>query len=241
MRNSVGIARFSGPAASPVDVVAVGDARWCASMLKPLYFWAAARLAPFADDRLRWRMLAAPAVTTSANDPTTEVWETVGEHALLAELRRISGVAFSDADQVGHPWGRVPVTAAQLAGAYAALAADPGDVAAELRGYLLAVPDEQTFGVRAAFAERIGVAPGEVMAKSGWFSAPEETGIRTHSVALHGGPGRFTGVAVTTFVETTPTARATYAATYADGPEVLPIHRATAGELLVDAVRRAWQ
>lgn len=44
----------------------------CASVLKPLYFWAASTLPAFRDDADGWAELAEPAVTVSSNDPTVE-------------------------------------------------------------------------------------------------------------------------------------------------------------------------
>lgn len=45
----------------------------CASLLTPLYFWAASSHLRFVTDRAAWWRLAEPAIVVSADDPTVEL------------------------------------------------------------------------------------------------------------------------------------------------------------------------
>src|SRR5690348_6712082 len=67
----------------------------CASVLKPLLFWAARSLPPFRDDPDRWRRLAEPAVTVSDNAATVEAWRACGGRSLLRELSTMSSVTLA--------------------------------------------------------------------------------------------------------------------------------------------------
>jgi hypothetical protein len=211
----------------------------CASVLKPLLFWAAAGLPPLRDDPESWAVLAKPAVTVSANDPTVAIWQEPGPDALLDRLGALGGTRWGTDPAATPTFGKVMVRAAEVARGYAALAvaarsADP--VAEQLLGWMRDVPEEQTFGARAEAAAALGVDPATVATKCGWFGDDDETVLRTHAVTvclLPGGSVR--GTAVLTAVPFDAAARAVYAAAYQDGPEVLPMHAARAGRLIAEA------
>ncbi len=206
----------------------------CASLLKPLYFWAAATLPGLSDDRETWARLAEPAVTVSANDPTVSLWNSCGPDALLDGIARLTGQRWSSDPTADRTFGRVMVCADGVARAYAALAvaarADNA-VAGRLLAWMRRVPDRQTFGARVAAVERLAAAPPDVAVKAGWFVDADETALRTHAVTVTVAPdGTVHGTAVLTAIPVSAAVRAGYAATYVHGEEVLPIHWEHAAE-----------
>jgi hypothetical protein len=124
----------SGPPPRAVSVVHGLDRLRCASLLKPLYCWAAA--AHVADQGF-WRHHAEPAVITSSNSDTRALWMAVGPRVILAELRRRCGVSWRPANGDPSRFGSVEVAAAEVADAYAALSqsALAGDPVAGRRGH----------------------------------------------------------------------------------------------------------
>jgi hypothetical protein len=226
------------PADTEPQIVALGAADRpvrCASVLKPLYFWAAASL-PDSGDQAAWARLAEPAVTRSANQPTVTIWERCGPAALLDGIGRLTGVRWRSDPTAPRSFGRVLVTADGLARAFAALAVaaradDP--IATQLLGWMRAVPERQTFGARAAAAERLAVAPEHVAVKTGWFIDADETALRTHAVTISLTPdGTARGTAVLTALSVSEAVRTHHAATYLHGDEVLPIHWEHAAETI---------
>lgn len=206
----------------------------CASLLKPLYFWAAATLPGLSADREAWASLAEPAVTVSANGPTVSLWNRCGPDALLDGIAHLTGQRWSPDPTADRSFGRVLVSADGVARAYAALAvaarADSA-VAGCLLAWMRRVPDRQTFGARVAAVQRLEAAPHEVAVKSGWFVDADETALRTHAVTVTVAPdGTVHGTAVLTAIPVSASVRAGYAATYVHGEEVLPIHWEHAAE-----------
>jgi hypothetical protein len=208
----------------------------CASVLKPLYFWAASTLPAFRDAPDRWAELAEPAVTKSANDPTVAIWRSCGPDALLDAIARLTGVTWQSDPSAERSFGRVLVRADEVARAYAALAVSASSEAAaagQLLGWMRAVPDRQTFGARTAAAQVLGIHPGQVGVKTGWYVDADETALRTHAVTVTvsaDGTGR--GTAVLTALPVSETVRAAYATAYVHGEEVLPIHWDVAAETI---------
>ena len=199
----------------------------CASVLKPLYFWAASTLPAFRDDPDGWAELAAPAVTVSANGPTVSIWDDCGPDALLDAIAGLTGVQLRSDPGAERSFGRVLVHADEVATAYAALAvaARSEVAAARLLGWMRQVPERQTFGARAAASHRLGVEPADVAVKTGWYIDPDETALRTHAVTVTvTADGTARGTAVLTALPVSETVRADYATTYVHGEEVLPIH-----------------
>jgi hypothetical protein len=200
----------------------------CASVLKPLYFWAAATLPAFRDDSDGWARLAEPAVTVSANEPTVSIWQSCTPDALLDALARLTGVHWHSDPSAERSFGRVLVRADEVARAYAALAvsARSEDAAAGcLLGWMRGVPERQTFGARTAAAHALGVRPADVGVKTGWYIDADETALRTHAVTVTvTADGTARGTAVLTAIPVSETVRSAYATTYVQGEEVLPIH-----------------
>jgi hypothetical protein len=208
----------------------------CASLLKPLYFWAASTLLAFRDDLDGWAKLAEPAVTVSANDPTVAIWESCGPDALLDSIARLTGVQLHSDPSAERSFGRVLVQADEVARAYGALAVaarSDRDVALRLCTWMRQLPERQTFGARAAAAHQLGVSPEEVGVKSGWYIDTDETALRTHAVTVTvTADGTAHGTAVLTALPISDAVRAGYATTYVQGEEVLPIHWDVAAETI---------
>ena len=208
----------------------------CASVLKPLYFWAASTLPALRDDPDRWAQLAQPAVTVSSNEPTVTIWQSCGPDALLDAVARLTGVHWHSDASTERSFGRVLVRADEVARAYAALAvaALSEDAAAgRLLGWMRAVPERQTFGARTAAAHALGVRPSDVGVKAGWYIDADETALRTHAVTVTvTGDGTARGTAVLTALPVSEPVRAGYATTDVQGEEVLPIHWDVAAEAI---------
>jgi hypothetical protein len=199
----------------------------CASVLKPLLFWIGADLGAFAH-RGDWARDAQPAVVLSANDPAVALWRTYGAMALLTGLAARTGRTWPLEPGGARSFGRVLISAEDLAVAYAALAlaGEQGDdVAAQLLDWMRAVPERQTFGARSAAAGLLAVPGMAVGVKSGWFCDPDETRLRTHAVTVTGMPdGSAVGSAVLSAVDAAPAQRRAYTEAYRTGDEVLAYH-----------------
>jgi hypothetical protein len=200
----------------------------CASLLKPLLFWAGADAGVFAD-RDGWARDAAAAVVRSANDPTVALWDACGGERLLARLAERTRRSWTLEPGGARSFGRVLITAADAAAGYAALAraarSGGDDVAAHLLAWMRSVPERQTFGARRAAAEQLGVPAAAVAVKCGWFCAQDETWLRTHAVTVTDTPdGCVRGSVVLTATEAPAALRAAYAEAYVDGDEVLDHH-----------------
>jgi hypothetical protein len=103
--------------------VARGRARLvCASVLKPLVFWAAAQCRPYDNDSAGWAALAEPAVVMSDNDATVAAWTSVGGERMLDTLAGLTGVRWPLEPGGSRSFGRVLIRADEVAQSYAALA-----------------------------------------------------------------------------------------------------------------------
>jgi hypothetical protein len=216
-----------------------GERLRCASVLKPLVFWAADRLEPLRSDPARWERLARDAVVVSANAPTVEAWESCGGARLLDALAERVGVGFELEAGGERSFGRVLVDAADVARGYASLAASAQASAGRLLGWMRAVPERQTFGVRPIVARRLGVPQSAVAVKCGWFCDSDEQRIRTHVVTVTHTPAGAVGTVVLTALAFGEADRQAYAAAYSDGDEVLGWHERCAGEIVRAAGARA--
>jgi hypothetical protein len=214
----------------------------CASVLKPLLFWAA--VDAFAD-REAWAAAARPAVVCSANAPAVQLWERLGGRELLSRLAARSGGSWPLEPGGARSFGRVLVTAPQVAGAYAqlALAARRGDEpAAQLLEWMRRVPERQTFGARRAAARALAVGEDGVAVKCGWFLDTDEAALRTHAVTVcESADGSLRGSAVLTAVEAPAGLHAAYAREYVHGDEVLHHHWELAGDAVVEGTRAALE
>lgn len=193
-----------------------GPALTSASILKPLYAWAAGASAD--DVRVR------ASVEWSSNDDTTAVVEEGGGlAAVLARLEDLSGVHLEPAPT----WGAVLVTATQVAQAYAALSAD--EEAAGIVALMRRSRRGQRFGCDEAWGRLTGEDPSTLAVKTGWYLR-EDGVLRTHVVVL-GGRG---GGVVLTGVPLGEAERSDWEGRHAAlGPEgVLPLHEEHARRLL---------
>jgi hypothetical protein len=211
----------------------------CASLLKPLLFWAAAEVGCLGKD---WERLARLATTYSANEPTVKLWQEVEPRQLLGVLYELSGVDWS----AGAPqsFGRVLVRADEVAWAYGQLlaAASGGSTSAsKLLAWMNEVPERQSFGIRVAAALTTGADPSAIAIKCGWdCNFEEEASLRTHALALVPlAPEETIAVAVLTSLPLTRPERLDYAASYANAEVLLDWHWERAARVLAAAVRDA--
>jgi hypothetical protein len=204
-----------------------------ASVVKPLLCWAGAALEPFAGDRGTWKTLARPAIITSDNAATAELWSRVGEEPLLSWLNERAGLSWCTDGDGEHPSLRVMVTAGELARGYAALAADESDDAVLVRGWMRAVRPEQTFGLREVAAEALGVDPASIGIKCGWFG-----GERAHAVVLVEHDMTVVGSVVTTHRAPDEVSRATAPRASGDDRRLVALHDERFGDAIRSATRR---
>jgi hypothetical protein len=211
----------------------------CASVLKPLLFWAAGGLEPFGSESVRWKRLAMEAVTVSANGPTVEMWDACGGRSLLDALAAKTDVVVQLAPGGSRAFGRVLVAASDVSQAYARLAGSEERVPGRLLAWMREVPDRQTFGVRPAIARQLDVPPSSVAVKCGWFCDSDETRLRTQVVTVTTTPIAVVGTVVLTAIPIDESTRRTYADTYREGDEVLGVHERVAGATLRAATEAA--
>jgi hypothetical protein len=207
-----------------------------ASVLKPLLFWVAAELRPFATDRQAWTEIARPAIVRSDNDATAELWSRVGEDRLLTEVEARAGVAWTTGGVGEHPSLRVMVTAGELAGAYAALASDNGVAAIQVRRWMREVPSDQAFGLRRIASDVLEVEEDVVGVKCGWFGLE-----RAHAVVLVEVEDRILGAAVTTELRPDASRRAVARQASGDDARLVAAHDAVLGPTIRTSAAHALQ
>ncbi len=207
-----------------------------ASVAKPLLFWAAAAVEPFATDHAAWEALARPAVTVSDNQATAEMWSRVGGAGLLAALYDLSGIVW-DTDSGGeHEALRLLVTAYEVATAYATFILDESDTARQLRSWMREVPEAQTFGVRQSAIATLGVPEDSVGVKCGWFG-----GDRAHAVVVADLDDAILGAVVTTSRPANAASREACELAAGNSTKLIAIHEAIAGTSIRLAVRQALE
>ncbi|HYN32721.1 MAG TPA: hypothetical protein VES40_08855, partial [Ilumatobacteraceae bacterium] len=177
---TVGIAAFAvdGFGARSSELLPAPRVR-AASMAKPLLFWAAATVEPFATDHAAWEALARPAVTHSDNDATAELWSRVGGAGILAAISDLCGVVWTTASDGEHEALRLLITANEGATAYASFVLDESHAAQQLRRWMREVPAEQAFGIREVAGATLGIPVESIGVKCGWFG-----GERAHAAVL---------------------------------------------------------
>jgi hypothetical protein len=206
----------------------------CASLLKPLYGWAARSHAPYSTDSDLWRRDTEPAVRRSDNPATLRLWWSAGPRPILDTLRGRTGVAWSPSC-VDPPWfGGVEVTAQEVVTAYAelALAAAGGEpAAASILAWMRLAED--TFDVPGTAAAGFCCRRVDVGVKCGWHSRPEDGVMRTHAVAIAPVGDRIAVVAALTAIPYPDRRqRDAYRAQVAGGEAVTAEHERVAGPLL---------
>ncbi len=216
-----------------------GERLRCASVIKPLLFWAAAHLPPYSAAPGSWERLAAEAVTVSANAPTVQMWRACGAGALLDGLEQRTGMRFPVERGGARSFGRVLVTADEVALGYARLAAAEDHSALLVRNWMLDVPDRQTFEVRPVIARTLGVTDSHVGVKCGWFCDTDETRVRTHVVTMTCTPDGVIGTVVLTALAAEEAFRRAHTDAYRYGDEVLELHEQHAGPTVRAATKLA--
>ncbi|MDF5752269.1 hypothetical protein [Spongiactinospora sp. TRM90649] len=205
----------------------------CASLLKPLYAWAAhpsLGTGPFPEER--WNATAEPAVRVSDNTATLDLWYSAGPRVILDRLAGRTGVNWVPSSADPHWFGGVEVTAEEVVTAYGALAL--AEIGSDLAATALLTwmrGAEQGFGVPDVVAEAVGAAPGAVAVKCGWAGFADEIALRTHAVAVARSGPRAVVVAALTAVPYID-GRDAYAEGVATGDEMLDVHEAVAGGVL---------
>lgn len=232
-----GVSRGYGSPAHRTIGAGSGVARMrCASLLKPLYAWAAAE---HVGDAGFWREHAEPAVLVSSNTDTIALWLSVGPGVLLDTLARRTGVRWSPPNGDPSRFGSVEVSAVEVVQVYAvfAQAALAGDRTAEtVLSWMGEVPADQTYGAR----EAIG-APGAGV-KCGWFGGADEICLRTHAVAVVPGKGADVRVVAALTAQPYPDEREReiYRARVAEGLPVESEHDRVGGALLRGLLSTAY-
>lgn len=237
---TLGLAQYGG--AAPREAGArLGVRRLrCASLLKPLYAWAAWGTGPYARDEARWAADAEPAIRTSDNDATNRLWHGTGPSRLLAAIEERTGVRWATAGAEPGWFGGVEVTAAEVARAYGELfrAAGWGEPAASaITAWMRQVAPAQGLGLREPVAAATGAEMDGVAVKAGWFGGPDEIWMRTHAVLAatrRTGPQPETVVvaALTALPHTDDAAARAYREAIVTGGDVLSMHRTAAGPTL---------
>lgn len=166
----------------------VGAARIrCASLLKPLFVWAAAHSAgPYRADPARWAADGELAIVHSDNAATNRIWLGTTPAQVLGWLAGATGVGWRPPGVDPLWFGTVEVSAVEVVMAYGVLCrAAVGDpAAARVLDWMRAVVPEQGMGVPGEVAAALGVEPGAVAVKAGWYGHTDETCLRTHAVAV---------------------------------------------------------
>jgi hypothetical protein len=212
-----------------VTAVRHGPALACASVLKPIYAWVAGTP--------RWAALARAMITTSDNVATDQLVERAGGLSALRDaVAARTGVALADAAT----WGRIPVTAVQVAALYAALAvaAEAGDPKAGTVDDLMGqVRRPQLLRLDVRWASLTRQPHLQVGGKLGWDLDMDGRRLRTHAVIS--GPRH--SAAVLTSVAVPAAVQVRWRRERArGGPDaVLALHAETAGRTLQEALSHA--
>lgn len=199
----------------------------CASVLKPLYVHAAANHA-------RLSLPERSAIVTSSNTATDAVVAAAGGLAeLLSEMRVQAGVELEPASS----WGRVLVTADQVAQGYRSLLGDTTDRGRSVRAYMRRVRRSQQLGTRTVWATRRQVAVDEVGVRCGWDLTADGV-LLTHAVVLDERAG---AVVLTSRRVSRDVADRWRQALLETGPSgrVLVMHTITSGPALFSGLRHA--
>jgi hypothetical protein len=205
----------------------------CASVLKPLLVWAAARDAPSDDGR--WAADGELAITRSDNAATNRIWHGATPRRLLDRLADATGVRWQPGGADPTAFGGVEVSATEVVNAYARLArAATGDpAAAQVLDWMRGVAPEQDFGARAVVAAALDVEASTVAVKAGWFGNPDETALRTHVVAVaERGEETVVVAALSALPYPDPAERDRYRLRVRTGQSVIDEHERLAGPLL---------
>lgn len=234
---TVGIAAFAvdGAGARSSELQPAPRVR-AASMTKPLFFWAASTVEPFATDHAAWGALARPAVTVSDNDATAELWSRVGGAGLLAVIADLSGVAWTTDRDGEHEALRLLVTAGEVATAYASFALDESHAAQQLRRWMREVPEEQTFGIREVAGATLRVPLVSIGVKCGWFG-----GARAHAAVVADVENSVLGAVVTTSRPSDVTSRKACELAAGNNTKLVAVHEQFAGPSIRFAVARALE
>lgn len=205
-----------------------------ASVIKPLLAWVAGTAGALSDDLATWEAYARPAVTTSDNTATAEIWERCRGERLLATLNARADLGWRVEGDGEHPSLRVEVTASELARAYASFVGDGGAVARQVRQWMREVPLGQAFGLRRVAGEALAVDEAVVGVKCGWFG-----GERVHAVVIAETEEAVLGAAVTTNRPPDAWTTAMVREVVGDDMKLAMVHDRLVGEHIRTAARRA--
>lgn len=214
-----------------------------ASVLKPIFAWAAKSSPCYQHDTLAWAKDSAGSVLVSDNLSATTVWANAGGTGAVCELvRELTGVTiYTDGserdDPYAFPFGRVLITAEKTAQMYHSLAhaALRGDtVARTVIGWMAQTLPSQRFRA-APFGNRDPV-------KCGWSTSRDELLLRTHAVRIvhYTSANPKVGVVLTAlpFPEDTPKDK--YVRLYQSGRDVTEINDKVAGTIISTGMVKAF-
>lgn len=206
----------------------------CASLLKPLYMWAASHMTPYIEDRERWQDLAAKAIAISSNEATQTVWEDCGSDEIIAKIQALTGVRLKS-DIKNASWGSLFVTAEEVAQAYGSMIVQNklDSRVFHILDYMTQVPESQTFGLRHVVMEQLGVAESAIGIKCGWYIDEDSAHLRTHAVILINLTLEITvGVIILSATKINPDIIRHYLEAYASGDEIIDVHERYSGATL---------
>lgn len=220
-----------------------GEKLRCASVIKPLYMWAASYLAPYKNDTDAWEKLAEPAVTKSSNQATTLVWDRCGRDEILQSLTRLTNVSWLEQNSAAY-WGTVKIDAYSVAASYAEMFRQANnDRAAQLvTNFMTMVVPTQTFGLKSIVHKKLNVELDQIAVKCGWYLDDDEEKIRTHAVTVTKLPnGEIVGTVVLTAFKVDRQIKDSYKNIYAQGDKIVLLHEEVAGPTLKNKTNHMLQ
>lgn len=210
----------------------------CASLLKPLYMWSAAHLEPYKYEEEKWLKLAEQATTTSSNNATNAIWDSLGAATILHKLNELTQAEYTTSSSL--TYGSVEVNSTMVAHSYASLlmASAHDTPAAKIVAWMKQVKSDQTFGLRDEidiFYSGLLIGVG---VKCGWYVDQADCRLRTHAVIFAELDASTTlGFVILTSVLVTRCIVNDYLSEYETGQEVLGIHEKISGKLLREELR----
>ena len=215
----------------------------CASVIKPLYMWAASHLEPYKNDVDTWENLAKAAVTSSSNQATTFVWDACGRNEILQSLTSLTNISWLEQNSAAY-WGTVQIDAYSVAASYAEMfrQANTDRSAQLISGLMTMVEPTQTFGLKSVVQAELNVEQDQVAVKCGWYLDDDEEKIRTHAVTVTKLPdSEILGTVVLTALRVDQQIKDTYKTIYAQGDNILSLHEKVAGQTLRNETKRMLQ
>lgn len=195
-----------------------------ASLLKPLYAWAAYDLFQKDDNLDQWSILARPSIVYSDNATTTEIWNKYSDKKIFDELARKTDENWQYMDGY-QTWGSIEIDAHKVCRAYAKLMISSEASARQVFDWMKEVDDVQAFGMKSLLEKRLMIDQANIAAKAGWFVDEAEARLRTHIILIAEiEPSRLIGLTVLSTKQVSRSFIEGYLNRYNHGQEVLSLH-----------------